>query len=621
MKESAGKKPKKVLIIVENLPVPFDTRVWQEANALKEEGYKVSIICPIGKGYTERNEVINGISIYRHSLPMEGHGKIGFLVEYSIALLLEFMLSLKIFFKEGFDVIHACNPPDNIFLIGAFYKLFGKKFIFDHHDLNPELYFAKFGTKNFFYNLLLLFEWLTFQFADVSLATNESYKEIAIKRGGMNPEKVFVVRSGPNLKRLVIQPPNNEIKRNKEYMVGYLGVIGKQEGIDYLLEAAKYIREKKGRDDIFFGIVGGGTYLEEAKERCIQLGINDIVEFTDRVSDEKMLEYINTADVCVNPDEFNEMNDKSTKEATIIQNIVNAFDERFKYIYLKENKGAGGARNVGLRLAKGEYITLLDSDDKYHPKKLEVGVDFLNKNFDVDMSIHYFKFFPVYNHFMLEKPFKNMEDNKVTFLSFCPRFYHVCMMTRRSSLAKNNLYYDEDRLHDIGEDSKFLYECIKTLNIKYIDKILYYYRKHSENISFNNPEANKNNKLKKSAIARYKLILNDFKIDYSNEDLDLHFSMCMCQVPKSLDDFNKIDKWISKIVEHNKKIKFFPQKTVEMVLANYYFEFCSKSARKYGFASLLKFIVSCRLFKTDKNIFRWSVFIIKILQHYTFYRS
>lgn len=312
MKESVGKKPKKVLIIVENLPVPFDTRVWQEANALKDEGYKVSIICPIGKGYKEKREVINGISIYRHSLPMEGHGKIGFLVEYSIALFLEFMLSLKIFFKEGFDVIHACNPPDNIFLIGAFYKLFGKKFIFDHHDLNPELYFAKFGTKNFFYNLLLLFERLTFQFADVSLATNESYKEIAIKRGGMKPEKVFVVRSGPNLKRLVIQPPNKDIKRNKKYMVGYLGVIGKQEGIDYLLEAAKYIREKKGRNDIFFGIVGGGTYLEEAKERCIQLGINDIVEFTDRVSDEKMLEYINTADVCVNPDEFNEMNDKST---------------------------------------------------------------------------------------------------------------------------------------------------------------------------------------------------------------------------------------------------------------------------------------------------------------------
>jgi glycosyltransferase involved in cell wall biosynthesis len=310
--ESAGKKVKKILIIVENLPVPFDTRVWQEATTLTENGYKVSVICPKGKGYEKSYEVINDVSIYRHSMPKEGNGAVGYIVEYSAALFWEFILSLKILLKEGFDVIHACNPPDDIFLIQAFYKLFGKKFVFDHHDINPELYIAKFGKKDVFYNLLLLFERLTFAFADISIATNESYKKIAIERGRMKPEEVFIVRSGPKLERLKILPPDEIIKRHRKYMVGYLGVIGKQEGIDYLLEAAQYIRNIKGRDDIFYGIVGSGPYLKEAINKCHEMKLDDIIEFTGRVPDDVMLRYLNTADVCVNPDEYNEMNDKST---------------------------------------------------------------------------------------------------------------------------------------------------------------------------------------------------------------------------------------------------------------------------------------------------------------------
>lgn len=302
----------KVLIIVENLPIPFDTRVWQEANALTEEGYKVSIICPVGKGYEKKFEEINGISIYRHSMPPEGNGAVGYLIEYSAALFWEFLLSLKILFKEGFDVIHACNPPDNIVLIGMFFKLFGKKFIFDHHDINPELYIAKFGRKDIFYYLLLFFERLTFMFADISLATNESYKEIATKRGKMNPNKVYVVRSGPKLERLKILPPDESIKRNKKYMIGYVGVIGQQEGIDYLIEAARHIKEDLGRDDIFWGIVGGGPYLEEVKQKAKDMNLDDIVKFIGRVPDDTMLKYLNTADVCVNPDEYNEMNNLST---------------------------------------------------------------------------------------------------------------------------------------------------------------------------------------------------------------------------------------------------------------------------------------------------------------------
>src|SRR3954466_6347545 len=190
---------RRVLIIVENLPCPFDRRVMQEARTLAAAGYGVSIICPKGPGYEKSFERVDGIDIHRHSLPREADGALGYALEYSVALFMEFWLSLKILFGRGFDILHACNPPDTIFLIGGFYKLFGKKFVFDHHDINPELYEAKFGRRDFFYRLLLKLERWTFRTADVSIATNESYRRIAMERGGMPPERVFVVRSGPSL--------------------------------------------------------------------------------------------------------------------------------------------------------------------------------------------------------------------------------------------------------------------------------------------------------------------------------------------------------------------------------------------------------------------------------------
>src|SRR5205085_2851664 len=174
----------RVLILVENLPSPFDRRVWQEACALRDHGHDVSIICPTGKGYEKKYEVLDGIHIWRYALPNEAEGALGYLLEYSAALASTFFLSWKVLWKRGFDVIHACNPPDLFFLIGAFFKLLGKKFVFDHHDANPELYEAKFGRRDFFYKAMLLLERLTFQAADVSIATNESYKRIATGRGG-----------------------------------------------------------------------------------------------------------------------------------------------------------------------------------------------------------------------------------------------------------------------------------------------------------------------------------------------------------------------------------------------------------------------------------------------------
>jgi len=310
--ESNVVQPRRVLILVENLPSPFDRRVWQEATTLRDAGYLVSIICPTGRGYERKFEAIDGIHVFRYPLPVEASGAAGYAVEYAVALAWTFVLACRVLLTRGFDVVHACNPPDLFFLIGGFFRLFGKKFLFDHHDLNPELYEAKFGRRDFFHRLMLKLEYWTFRSADVSIATNESYRRIAMERGRMPPERVFVVRSGPSLERLKILPPDGRLKRGRRYLVGYVGVMGKQEGIDYLLRAARHIVFDLGRSDVHFGLVGGGTSLEEMKALAQELGVGDHVTFTGRVPDGEMLAMLNTADVCVNCDVVNELNDKST---------------------------------------------------------------------------------------------------------------------------------------------------------------------------------------------------------------------------------------------------------------------------------------------------------------------
>lgn len=306
-KKLAGKH---ILIVVENLPLPFDRRVWQEANTLKESGAEVSIICPQMKGYTKKYELMNGIHIYRHPLPIEGSGAWGYLMEYTTALFWEFVLSWKIYFRKKFQVIHGCNPPDLIFLVSLFFKPFGVTYIFDHHDINPELYIAKYNKKGFFYKFLLLVEKWTFKAAKYSIATNESYKKIAIERGGMKEQNVQVIRSGPKLDRLRLTAGNEKYKKGRKFLIGYVGVIGEQEGIDLLLESAKYIVDR--RQDVQFGIVGGGTEVEKLKELTKQMGLDQYVDFYGRVDDETMIDVLNTADVCVNPDTPTEMNNLST---------------------------------------------------------------------------------------------------------------------------------------------------------------------------------------------------------------------------------------------------------------------------------------------------------------------
>jgi glycosyltransferase involved in cell wall biosynthesis len=299
-------------MIVENLPCPFDRRVMQEARTLAAAGYTVSIICPKAPGYERSFENVDGIDIHRHALPREADGFLGYVLEYSVALFMEFWLSLKVLFGRGFDIIHACNPPDTIFMIGGFYKMFGKRFVFDHHDINPELYEAKFGRRGLGRKLLVALERMTFNTADIVISTNESYRRIALTRGGVDPDDVFVVRSGPDLTRLKVVPPNPALKKGREYLVGYVGVMGKQEGIDLLLQAVQLIVKHLGRTDIQFGLVGGGTELEAMRQLAKDLDIAEYVTFTGRAPDDELLEMLNTADICVNPDRANDMNDAST---------------------------------------------------------------------------------------------------------------------------------------------------------------------------------------------------------------------------------------------------------------------------------------------------------------------
>jgi glycosyltransferase involved in cell wall biosynthesis len=306
-------RPRRVLIIVENLPVPFDRRVWSEATTLRKAGYLVSVICPKARGYQASEETIDGINIYRHPLALEARAATAYLAEYSTALFWEFILSLKVAWRHGFDVIHACNPPDLIFLIAAFYKLFGgKRFLFDHHDANPELYEAKFGRRDFFWRLLILAEKMTFKLADVSIATNESYRQIAVARGGMQPSRVFVVRSGPATDRMREAPPDPRWRNGRRHVAGYVGVIGQSEGLDLLLRAIEHIVRERRRDDIQFVIVGDGPERNAILDLCRAMKLEDWLTFTGTVDDATLLSILSTADVCVNPDRVTVMNDIST---------------------------------------------------------------------------------------------------------------------------------------------------------------------------------------------------------------------------------------------------------------------------------------------------------------------
>jgi glycosyltransferase involved in cell wall biosynthesis len=299
----------RVLLLIENAPVPADRRVWNEARALTEAGYSVSIVCPSWHfpiGY----ERTDGISIYRFPLPSPG-GLIGHLVEYAIALPVLFALSWLVFFREGFDVIHVANPPDILYLIGRVFRRLGKKFVFDQHDVVPEACATRWsGLKaRLSYAIALRAERASYRLADVVISTNESGRRLAIERGRVDPDRVFVVRNA--VRRADFRGEERpELRRGRRYLVCYAGVIGPEDGLDRLLLAVRHIVVERGRSDVSFVVMGNGEEFERILQLSRQLGIADAIEFTGWLQDDTLIaDYMKTADVCVAPDPKNAVNE------------------------------------------------------------------------------------------------------------------------------------------------------------------------------------------------------------------------------------------------------------------------------------------------------------------------
>jgi len=303
--------PGKALILVENLSVPFDRRVWQESTTLRDAGWEVHVICPQGtKRDTEAEAVVDGVHIHRYPLKAATGGPAGYLQEYGSALWHTLRLARKV---GPVDVVHACNPPDLLYLVAKYLKRQGARFIFDQHDLCPELYLSRFDRgQDLLYRGVCALERATYRAADVVISTNESYKQVARIRGGKKPEDVFVVRSAPVVERFHEVPAEPELKKGKPFMLAYLGVMGPQDGVDYALRALAKLRDEVGRTDWHAVFVGSGDAFEDMVALSAKLGLANQVEFTGRISDEDLVRYLSTADVCLSPDPLNPLNDVST---------------------------------------------------------------------------------------------------------------------------------------------------------------------------------------------------------------------------------------------------------------------------------------------------------------------
>ncbi|MEU6120452.1 glycosyltransferase family 4 protein [Streptomyces sp. NPDC047123] len=310
---TGGDRPerRRALILVENLSVPFDRRVWQECRTLRDAGWEVHVICPRGeKRDTEAEAVIDGVRIHRYPLRAATGGPAGYLREYGSALWHTARLARKV---GPVDVVHACNPPDLLFLPALWLKRQGARFVFDQHDLVPELYLSRFDRgEDLLYRAVCALERRTYRAADIVLATNESYRDVAVRRGGKRPEDVFVVRSAPDVERFHAVAPEPELKRGKPHLLCYLGVMGPQDGVDYALRALAKLRDEVGRTDWHAVFVGGGDAFDAMVDLSRRLGLAEQVQFTGRIPDADLVRYLSTADVCLSPDPRNPLNDVST---------------------------------------------------------------------------------------------------------------------------------------------------------------------------------------------------------------------------------------------------------------------------------------------------------------------
>jgi glycosyltransferase involved in cell wall biosynthesis len=308
-----------ILIIVQNLPVPFDRRVWQEAVSLRRAGFAVSVICPKKKIYTQSYEQLEGVDIYRYAMLYDADkATFAFFVEFVACWLASLWLALKIYIRKPFQAIHACNPPDTYFALALLFRPFGVKFVFDHHDLCPEMYVAKGRPRQgMLYRGLLWLERMTMQTAHAVIAVNESHRDLALGRDGIDPAKITIIRSGPRRAWSEVQAVRPELKKGREYLVVFLGEMGSQDGVDHLLRAIRHYADAYPKD-VMFALIGGGPEQGRMREMAQELGIEDWTTFTGRITkDQELWEYLATADLCIAPDPYSEYGDLSTTNKII----------------------------------------------------------------------------------------------------------------------------------------------------------------------------------------------------------------------------------------------------------------------------------------------------------------
>jgi glycosyltransferase involved in cell wall biosynthesis len=326
MTHATARSPRKprsprILIIVQNLPVPLDRRVWLECQALIAQGYRVSVICPKGPGDPPR-QLIDGVAIYKYAAPPEASGAAGYLYEFAYCWLRTALLSVRVWRERGFDVIQACNPPDTFWALARLWALRGVKFVFDHHDLNPELFLSRFGTPRSSVTRaqlrgLLWLERRTFGAADHVISTNTSYRAKALQRGKLAPADVTVVRSGPDTSVMRPVYPKSDIRLHTGPLLAYLGVMGPQDGVDKVLALVSELVFVRGRSDLRAVIMGFGDCLAALQQQCTATGLDPYVTFTGRVGPDTIAEYLSAADIGIGPDLKTPLNDLSTMNKTM----------------------------------------------------------------------------------------------------------------------------------------------------------------------------------------------------------------------------------------------------------------------------------------------------------------
>ncbi len=383
--KSAVSKPH-VLIIVQNLSVPYDRRVWLECNSLIDNGFDVSVICPRSPGDKKR-ETLSGIKIYRYAPPPATKGVLSFFVEFTYCFIRTFVLSLVIHARNRIDVVQTCNPPDTYWALGLFFRIFGATFVYDQHDLCPEIFDARFGTdvggmKKLLRRGLLWCEKMNYSTACKAISTNESYRELALTRGRKSPDDVTIVRSGPNPEKLYRVQADESVKRSAEFLLVYIGVMGPQDRVDIALDAMDELVNKRGRTDISLALLGDGDCFSELKEQSTRLKLNDYVTFTGRANDDVIRQYFSSADIGIAPDPATPFNSHSTHNKimeymmfslpVIAFNLKETIKSGQDCVFVVEKNADSGAM--------ADAIELLLADDVRRKEMGQFGHDRVLKN-------------------------------------------------------------------------------------------------------------------------------------------------------------------------------------------------------------------------------------------------